>query len=624
VVHPEPRARSSPAPQPRLRETSRGYAGPEREPSPPPRAPSPVERSPQREPSPVKWCTIQAKHGAWDSEDKVLRCIDCFYEVAEVEDGVGNACMGCGRHYSPEPDTDTLSNASFYDGSSSEEDLDKAQRLEQLDLEREVGALRPDFSSGDDMGSNNESVEGGHYKGRTWVITDGPAARKRKANVDVAPTVPKRRRPTPPGGPANAAGGSKRAAGVYQRARARSLDRKDEYVHHYLKYALVTDSSPVSKHTRMEDRESVHAHLCVHDNDFAACIRCKGKNRVGHQTPWLLDSGASKHFTNNLEDYVDYNAWSPSEQKSLTTATSTAKILGEGTVIIRVPDLNGNYHAVRICGVRYIPNMSTRLLSLGTFRQEGMNICGDELRLVLDKKGKPFMVFQPSGPCDTPFGVNSETFSKDVAQALKTVHNVDYDIVHQRFAHPSDEVLKHARSKPIGFPDVVFNRTGICPGCALGKMANQPYPVSEKRAARAFEMIHSDLKSYPIQSVHGYKYVVTFFDDQSSHAWHKLIKTKDETLRAMRQFLKWLRINSTLPLSVGVVIKGGSACCMPIRCCSRMKASFSFHRRHIPRRSMGTRSSSCARSPRRNRLCASLLGCQIPGGSSVLNTASTL
>jgi hypothetical protein len=357
----------------------------------------------------------------------------------------------------------------------------------------------------------------------------------------VAPAVPKRRRPTPPGGPANAAGGSKRAAGVHQRARARSLDRRDEYVHHYLEYALVADSSPVSKYTRMEDRESVHAHLCVHDNDFAACIRCKGKKRAGHQTPWLLDSGASKHFTNNLDDYVDYSAWSPSEQKSLTTATSTAKILGEGTVIIRVPDLNGNYRAVRIRGIRYVPNMNTRLLSLGTFLQEGMNIRGDEQRLVLEKKGKPFMVFQPSGPRDTLFGVNSETFSEDVAQALKTVHNVDYDIVHQRFAHPSDEVLKRARSKTIGFPDVVFNRTGICPGCALGKMANRPYPVNEKRASRALEMIHSDLKSYPIRSVHGYKYVVTFFDDHSSHAWHQLIKTKDETLRATRQFIKMVK-----------------------------------------------------------------------------------
>jgi hypothetical protein len=326
AVHLEPRAHSSPAPQPQLRETSRGYAGTEQAPSPPPRAPSPVKRSPQREPSPVTWCTIQAKHGAWDSEDKVLRCIDCFYELAEVEDGMGNACVGCGRHYSPEPDTSALSDASFYDGSSSEEDLDKAQRLEQLDLEREVGALRPDFSSDDNMGSDNESVEGGHYEGRTWVITDEPAKRKRKADVDVAPAVLKRRCPTPPGGPANAAGGSKRTAGVHQRARVWSLDQRDEYVHHYLEYALVADSSPVSKHTRIEDQESVHAHLCVHDNDFAACIRCKGKNRAGHQTPWLLDSGASKHFTNNLDDYVDYNAWSPSEQESLTTATSTAKM----------------------------------------------------------------------------------------------------------------------------------------------------------------------------------------------------------------------------------------------------------------------------------------------------------
>jgi hypothetical protein len=58
--------------------------------------------------------------------------------------------------------------------------------------------------------------------------------------------------------------------------------------------------------------------------------------------------------------------------------------------------------------------------------------------------------------------------------------------------------LSENSNKMIGFPDIVFNRMGIFPGCALGKMANWPYPVNEKCASRAFEHIHPDLKSYPI------------------------------------------------------------------------------------------------------------------------------
>jgi hypothetical protein len=73
-----------------------------------------------------------------------------------------------------------------------------------------------------------------------------------------------------------------------------------------------------------------------------------------------------------------------------------------------------------------------------------MNVHGDNCRLILEHKGKLFMVYEPRGPRNTLSGVNSENVSEDVAKALKTFHNVDYDTMHRRFAHPSDEVLKHA------------------------------------------------------------------------------------------------------------------------------------------------------------------------------------
>jgi hypothetical protein len=319
-------------------------------------------------------------------------------------------------------------------------------------------------------------------------------------------------------------------------------DKMDEtYVVYTDDIALVADS-PIVHKCIVENRSHVHpSGSCVHAIDIAACSHCKGKNRARHKTPWLLDSGASNHYTNNLDDYVDYTAWPKSEHQTFSTATSTTKIVGVGTVMIKVPDLNRGYQTVCIRNVCYVPDLTTRLLSLGTFLAEGMNVQGDNRRLILEHKGKPFMVFEPRGPRDTLFGVNSENFSEDVAKALKTIHNVDYDTMHRRFAHPSDEVLKHARSHTVGFPNVVFHKSGICAGCVLGKMANRPFSLNETRAERPFELIHSDLKSYPVKSVHGYKYIVTFFDDHSSHAWHKLIKTKDETLRATRQFIAMVK-----------------------------------------------------------------------------------
>ena len=68
-------------------------------------------------------------------------------------------------------------------------------------------------------------------------------------------------------------------------------------------------------------------------------------------------------------------------------------------------------------------------------------------------------------------------------------------------AHPSKNVLKHVGNNTNGFTqDLVFPvENGICPGCAKGKMHNKPFPPSEKRALKPFDLIHADLIELPIR-----------------------------------------------------------------------------------------------------------------------------
>ena len=47
---------------------------------------------------------------------------------------------------------------------------------------------------------------------------------------------------------------------------------------------------------------------------------------------WILDSGASLHFTNDLQDFVEYEKLK--EVKIVKTANSTAHIIGKGTIIL--------------------------------------------------------------------------------------------------------------------------------------------------------------------------------------------------------------------------------------------------------------------------------------------------
>ena len=67
-------------------------------------------------------------------------------------------------------------------------------------------------------------------------------------------------------------------------------------------------------------------------------------------------------------------------------------------------------------------------------------------------------------------------------------------------AHPSKNVLKHVGMNTNGFtPNLTFPLdNGICPGCTQGKMHNQSFPISGKRASEPFKLIHADLIELPI------------------------------------------------------------------------------------------------------------------------------
>ncbi|KAL7284517.1 hypothetical protein ACG7TL_001808 [Trametes sanguinea] len=54
---------------------------------------------------------------------------------------------------------------------------------------------------------------------------------------------------------------------------------------------------------------------------------------------------------------------------------------------------------------------------------------------------------------------------------------------------------------------------------------------------RPFELIHSDLKSFPVDSYHKYKYAIMFLDDHTSYAWAVCLRSKDAALTATKHFL---------------------------------------------------------------------------------------
>ena len=70
-------------------------------------------------------------------------------------------------------------------------------------------------------------------------------------------------------------------------------------------------------------------HLCF------SCMDCNDKCKCGTGADWVMDSGISKHFTNDLNDFSSFKEILNAKNTQVQTASNDLQIVGKGTVFIR-------------------------------------------------------------------------------------------------------------------------------------------------------------------------------------------------------------------------------------------------------------------------------------------------
>ena len=97
---------------------------------------------------------------------------------------------------------------------------------------------------------------------------------------------------------------------------------------------------------------------------------------------------------------------------------------------------------------------------------------------------------------------------------------VDYELLHYHMGHTSKDVLRAGQKHIKDFLDVYIpSNEPVCSGCQLGKQPHHPFTHNEMHAMKPFELVHSDLKSFPVESYHKFKYAIIFYDDYTSMCW---------------------------------------------------------------------------------------------------------
>jgi hypothetical protein len=150
----------------------------------------------------------------------------------------------------------------------------------------------------------------------------------------------------------------------------------------------------------------------------------------------MLNSGASQHFTFDINDFVEYEAIEPIP---LRTATNFMTIIGKGTVILYI-----NEKAVRLNPVYHVLDISHRLLSLGQFLKSRLFSRGSACKISLYEEDIEFLTFHPRTEDDSIYIIRTLLGAQLTAAKIETIYSADFETMHRRLAHPSKEVIQKA------------------------------------------------------------------------------------------------------------------------------------------------------------------------------------
>ena len=114
---------------------------------------------------------------------------------------------------------------------------------------------------------------------------------------------------------------------------------------------------------------------------------------------------------------------------------------------------------------------------------------------------------------------------------------------HHRLAHLSlDNVKLLIRSDLVDGLTIKSSERAntICEPCLAGKQHRNPFPTSTTWVSKPLALIHTDLHGpIPTCTHSGHQYWILFIDDDTWFKSFHLLRNKDDTLDAFKQFKAW-------------------------------------------------------------------------------------
>ena len=252
---------------------------------------------------------------------------------------------------------------------------------------------------------------------------------------------------------------------------------------------------------------------------------------------WWIDSGASSHMTEEMDDFVSYTEFDDPVEVNLAD-NSSLLAPGYGDVAVRIYDVNAPENRVidmLLKNTLYVPEIQNKLFSIPAVTENEGSVIMKKESCLLEMNGKSVEI---GSKCGKLYKLNSTPIQQS---CLLGVRGKPLSLWHLRYGHlnVADVKLLHDKKLVSGMHLSSVDEVTGCHGCALGKSKRSPFPKkSEHKSTHPLQLVHSDVCGpMHVTSLGGSRYFVTFIDDFSRFVTAYIMKSKDEAFDKFVEFV---------------------------------------------------------------------------------------
>lgn len=273
-------------------------------------------------------------------------------------------------------------------------------------------------------------------------------------------------------------------------------------------------------------QESAHSAIVVEEYDdgsiYSSFYASESANSgsIRHER-WIIDSGASKHFSHNISDFRRIKRWST--PKAVRTADGTlCEAEGYGDIEIKI----SVDKSLVLRDAWYLPTFKCKLISVAELNKDNISVLFERAQATGFKlRNEVFIAHSMEG--QYILNIDQTAFA---GQMGENQENESWDLAHRRLGHrnPSD-MNKLINGGAIGLkyrPKHHSVADTICEPCLAGKMKLKYHKTTEARENRKIRRLHVDLSGIQAPSVRGYRYYLCIIDDATRVGWVRLTRTK--------------------------------------------------------------------------------------------------